>query len=128
MYFPLFSIINCFHHLGFNVPVVECAAPLGMKSKTISDQAITASSIFDQYHGPERTRLDIVKEGLFSGGWMPSYLNLGQWIQVDLTNITKITGVATQGLQELDNWVTKYSITFSVDEGPFLSYNENQVP
>ena len=99
-----------------------------MKSKAIPDQAITASSTLNQYQRPEMARLDNVKEGNISGGWIPLYNNLGQWIQIDLISITKITAVATQGLQELDYWVKEYSITYSVNGGPYISYKDGQVP
>lgn len=102
-------------------------SPLGMKSKEIPDEAITATSVFNQYHGPERARRDKVIEGLYTGGWVSLYIDLGQWIQVDLGNITKITGVATQGHHELFRWVTDYYLSYSVNGGPFLSYNDNQV-
>ena len=102
-------------------------SPLGMKSKEIPDEAITATSIKDQYNGPERARLDKVMEGSNKGGWEPLYNDLGQWIQVDLGNITKITGVATQGHHEWLHWVTEYYLSYSINGGPFLSYNDNQV-
>ena len=73
-------------------------------------------------------RLDNVKEGNISGGWIPLYNNLGQWIQIDLISITKITAVATQGLQELDYWVKEYTITYSVHGGPYIPYKDGQVP
>ena len=98
-----------------------------MKSGKIPDSAITATTIYSQYHGPERARLDTVKKGRFIGAWIPKTQDMGQWIQVDLGNITKITRVATQGRQDLFQWVKSYSITYSVNGGPFLPYNDNQV-
>ena len=98
-----------------------------MKSKEIPDESITASSVKDQYNGPERARLDTVMEGSYTGGWLPLYNDFGQWIQVDLGNITKVTGVAAQGHHEYFYWVTEYYLSYSVDGGPFLSYNDNQV-
>ncbi|KAL9959225.1 hypothetical protein ACROYT_G036322 [Oculina patagonica] len=112
---------------GFDVPVLECMSPLGMKSREIPDEAITATTVLSQFHGPERARLDTVIEGSYTGGWVSFYINLGQWIQVDLGNITKITAVATQGHHDLFHWVTEYYLSYSVNGGPFLSYNDNQV-
>ena len=98
-----------------------------MKSGKIPDSAITATTIYNQFYGPERARLDTVKSGSFNGAWIPKTQDMGQWIQVDLGNITKITRIATQGRQEAANWVKSYSITFSLEGGPFLSYSNNQV-
>ncbi|XP_078344114.1 lactadherin-like [Oculina patagonica] len=112
---------------GFDIPVQECMSPLGMKSKEIPDEAITATTVLSQYHGPERARLDAVIEGSYTGGWVSLYIDLGQWVQVDLGNITKITAVATQGHHELLHWVTEYYLSYSVNGGPFLSYNDNQI-
>ena len=98
-----------------------------MKSGKVPNSAITATTSFDQYHGPERARLDTVKSGSYAGAWIPQSQDTGEWIQVDLGKITKITGLATQGRQDAKQWVKSYSITYSVEGGPFLPYNDNQV-
>ena len=98
-----------------------------MKSGKIPDSAITATTIYNQYCGPERARLDTVKSGNFNGAWIPKTLDMGQWIQVDLGKITKIARIATQGRQDAAQWVKSYSITYSLEGGPFLPYNNNQV-
>ena len=98
-----------------------------MKSGKIPDSAITATTSYSQYYGPERARLDTVKSGSFNGAWIPKTRDMGQWIQVDLGNITKITRIATQGRQDAAQWVKSYSITYSLEGGPFLPYNNNQV-
>ena len=89
--------------------------------------AITASSIYSQYYGPERARLDSAKSGSYAGAWIPKYQDLGQWIGVDLGKITKITRIANQGRQEAGHWVKSYSLSYSVEGGPFLPYNNKQV-
>ena len=98
-----------------------------MKSGKIPDSAITATTSYSQYYGPERARLDTVKSGSFNGAWIPKTQDMGQWIQVDLRNVTKITRIATQGRQDAAQWVKSYCITYSVNGGPFLPYNKNQV-
>ena len=89
--------------------------------------AITASSINSQYYGPERARLDSAKSGSYAGAWIPKNQDIGQWIQVDLGKITKITRIATQGRQDAGQWVKSYSLTYSVEGGPFLPYSNHQV-
>jgi len=98
-----------------------------MKSGKIPNSAITATTSYNQYYGPERARLNTVKTGSFIGAWVPKTSDIGQWIQVDLGKITKITRLATRGREDASQWVKSYSITYSVEGGPFLPYNNNQV-
>ncbi|KAL9955591.1 hypothetical protein ACROYT_G036933 [Oculina patagonica] len=120
-----FELYGCTE--GFEPPKLECQSDLGMKNGKIPDSAITASSSYSQHHGPERARLDTVRSGRYVGAWIPQSQNGGQWIQVDLGKITKITRLATQGRQDAKQWVKSYSITYSVGGGIFLPYNDNQV-
>ena len=113
--------------LGFEPPKLQCQSELGMKSGKIPDSAITVTTVYSQYYGPERARLDTVKSGSFYGAWIPKTQDMGQWIQVDLGKIAKITRIATQGRQDAAQWVKSYSISYSVNGGPFLPYNKNQV-
>ena len=115
------------HWKGFEPPKLECQSELGMKSGKIPNSAITATTSLNQYYGPERARLDTVKLGSYAGAWIPKSQDAGQWIQVDLGKITEITRLATQGRQDAGHWVKSYSITYSVEGGPFLPYNDNQV-
>ena len=98
-----------------------------MKSGKIPNSAIAATTSLNQYYGPERARLDTVKSGSYAGAWIPKANDLGQWIGVDLGKITKITRIASQGRQDAGHWVKSYSLTYSVEGGPFLPYNNNQV-
>ena len=125
MLYPIDGL--CIKHAGFTPPKLECQSQLGMKSGKIPNSAITASSILNQYYGPDRARLDTIKSGSYAGAWIPKYQDLGQWIQVDLGKITKITRIATQGRQDASHWVKSYSLTYSVEGGPFLLYNNKQV-
>ena len=98
-----------------------------MKSGKIPNSAISATTILNQYYGTERARLDTVKSGSYAGAWIPKTQDAGQWIEVDLGKITKITRLATQGRQDSTQFVKSYTITYSVEGGPFLPYNGNQV-
>lgn len=42
---------------------MKCSSPLGMESGRIPDLSIVASSRLDQYRGPERSRLNMTKNG-----------------------------------------------------------------
>lgn len=98
-----------------------------MKSGDIPDNSISATSSLNQYHGPERARLNTVRSGSFIGAWVPKTQDIGQFIEVDLGKITKITRLATRGREDSSQWVRSYRISYSVEGGPFLSYNNNQV-
>ena len=54
-----------------------------------------------------------------AGAWSPLSLDSGQWIQVDLGNITMVTKIATQGRQDAAQWVTEYKVSYSLDGGYF---------
>ncbi|KAL9964183.1 hypothetical protein ACROYT_G027778 [Oculina patagonica] len=94
----------------------QCLAPLGMESRRIKDDQITASSVI---HAAHQARLNF-KGG--HGGWTAETKDGNQWIQVDLGNNTKITGLATQGEYKYDQWVTKYKIQYSDDGMNFRYY------
>ena len=98
-----------------------------MTTGQIPSSAITATSLYNQYYGPERARLQTSKTGSYAGAWIPKANDIGQWIQVDLGKITKITRIATQGRQDAAQWVKTYSISYSVEGGPFLTYNNDSV-
>ena len=51
---------------------------------------------------------------------MPASLNKYQWLQVDMGNWTRVTGVATQGRQNANYWVKSYSI--STSDGKFFEF------
>ena len=123
----LFVWFSAFLWLGFEHPKLECQSELGMKSGNIPNSAISATSSWNQYYGPERARLNTVKSGSFRGAWVAETQDIGQFIEVDLGKITKITRLATQGREDSSQWVKSYCITYSVEGGPFLPYNNNQV-
>ncbi|XP_022809965.1 coadhesin-like, partial [Stylophora pistillata] len=181
---------------GFEPPKLECQAELGMSSGKIPNSAITATTSYNQYYGPERARLNTVKSGSFAGAWLPNSQDLGQWIQVDLGSFsipsippcqiqlgmqngkipnsaltasskwnanygpenarlhfhpvsgrqgawvarvqnvnqwlqvdfgveTQVTRIATQGRQNKNQYVTKYTLRYSLDKSQWNMYQPN---
>jgi len=109
--------------LGFPKPILRpCAEALGMYSGLISDSAITASSSANPTtYAPEIGRLHYLSSGSGTGGsWASGGNNPYQWLQVDLGNSTRITGVATQGRQDTSQWVKSYSLSSS--DGQFFEF------
>ena len=102
-----------------------CVSPLGMESKFISDAQISASSQLNDDRAPAYARLhsQTVTDGK-NGGWSACKNDLYQWFQVDLGSKVIVTRVATQGIDGLDEWVTKYRIQFSYSGINFQFYKK----
>ena len=59
------------------------------------------------------------------GSWSARTNDANQWLQVDLGGeLTKVTGVASQGRNDIDQWVTKYKLQYSNDGVSFKYYIE----
>ena len=76
---------------------------------------MTASSSYNNLHAPFLGRLHRAKRGRYVGAWCARHNNHNQWLQVDLGRTMKISGIATQGRQDADQWVTSYWVEFSSD-------------
>lgn len=99
---------------------LECQGALGMESRAISDEQITASLYTNADHAPYRARLHNQER---AGAWTTP--NGQHWLQVDLRDDSiRITRVATQGRYSYDQWVTKYRLQYSDDGLNFRYYKE----
>ena len=60
-----------------------------------------------------------------AGSWSSRPNDANQWLQIDLgiTN-AKVTGLASQGRADADQWVTKYKLQYSHDGVHFYFYRE----
>ena len=103
---------------------LDCIEPVGMESGAISDVQISASSNKDDSFAASRARLLVKKSGIRQGGWSPFKDDLNQWLQVDLGRLTTVTRLATQGRDGSDEWVTKYTLQYSVDGVIYHDYRE----
>ncbi|XP_031574613.1 uncharacterized protein LOC116308348 isoform X2 [Actinia tenebrosa] len=102
-----------------------CNEALGLESGWIENSAVTASSNWDAQHMAWRARLNIEKQGSFTGGWSARTNNVNQWIQVDFGRSTRVTAVATQGRQDSDQWVTRYTLSYGNNPNDLSSYRVN---
>ena len=101
--------------------VVPCTASLGMEERLIKDGQITASSELDSNHPAIQARLNFKAGGGKQGAWSPDY-GANPWIQVALDSYTRLTGIATQGGNGVNQWVTKYQLQYSDDGVNFHYY------
>ncbi|KAI8490945.1 hypothetical protein Bbelb_313640 [Branchiostoma belcheri] len=94
--------------------------PLGMESSAISDGRITASSLHSSDYHPHFGRLYGVRG---EGGWAARTSVIGEWLQVDLGEMKRVTGVITQGRQrDYEQWVTSYKLRYSADGTDWTTY------
>ena len=112
--------------IGFDsIKRLDCLNALGMESYAISDVQISASSEHNANHAAALGRLHLKPVGLGKGAWVAASSDTTPWLQIDLIkHYTKITSVATQGRQDGNHWVTKYSLLYSNDSITFLYYKE----
>ena len=96
-----------------------------MRTGAISDAQITASSIWDSSHEAYQGRLNFQAISLKSGSWSAGRNGLYQWLQVFFGGpLFTVTGVATQGRSDHDQWVTRYRLMYSDDGLRFQDYRE----
>ena len=93
-----------------------------MESRLIRDAQITASSEWDSNHAAIQARLNFKAGGGKQGAWSARSNDVNQWIQVALGSYTKVTGIATQGRNGANQWVTKYQLQYSDDGVNFYYY------
>ena len=108
-----------------------CVSPLGMEDGRIEDSQITASSVIrgrTPYAWLARLNRNIPSWG----AWCPDYTggkktekNYDQYIQIDLLNLTKVTGIATQGrsYSRGREYAKDYKISYRRDGGIWNFYH-----
>ena len=100
-------------------------AGLGMESRAIPDKHISASSEWNHGHRAANARLHFQAGGGRTGAWSAKYNNGRQFLQVNLGRWVKITRINTQGRQDANQWVKKYTLSYSYDGVYFRPYNLN---
>lgn len=95
-----------------------------MESRLIEDAQITASSEYSSGYAAIQARLNFKAAGGKQGAWSAGSNNANQWIQVALDGLMTLTGIATQGRNDVNQWVTKYKLQYSGDGVNFHYYKE----
>uniref|UniRef100_A0AAY4CF30 Milk fat globule-EGF factor 8 protein n=1 Tax=Denticeps clupeoides TaxID=299321 RepID=A0AAY4CF30_9TELE len=97
-----------------------CTETLGMKSRLISDEKVSASSAhrtwgIDTFTWlPHYARLD--RQGK-TNAWSAASNNQSEWLQVDLDTPKRITGIITQGAKDFGvvQFVSAFKVAYSDD-------------
>lgn len=108
----------------FNIANAECNIPLGMASRLISDDQITASHYID-YWEPKLARLN--NAGSYNA-WS-AHMNTSSlpWLQVDLQETHLISGIKTQGANRYFSqyYITEFFVVYSKDKKKWAAFKGN---
>lgn len=97
-----------------------------MANGLVTDQQMSASSLWDKDHGPENARLNLAAIRRKTGAWAAKTNDQKQFLQVDFWRNVKITKFQTQGYHDYPWWVQNYTISYSVNGSrTFQTYQEN---
>ncbi|XP_069566819.1 macrophage mannose receptor 1-like, partial [Brachyistius frenatus] len=92
-----------------------CLHGLGVENGTIANSQLSASSSVGSFT-PSRARLN------GNSCWMPLGNPTSSWIQVNLGQTRKVTGIVIQGCPQNDHWITKFKMQHSMDGTTWTDY------
>uniref|UniRef100_A0A3B4BHY2 F5/8 type C domain-containing protein n=1 Tax=Periophthalmus magnuspinnatus TaxID=409849 RepID=A0A3B4BHY2_9GOBI len=108
-------------------PICSYHRPLGFESGFVTSDQISCSNQ-DQYSGwysswlSNKARLN--SQG-FGCAWLSRFNDQFQWIQIDLKEVSIMSGILTQGRCDADEWITKYSLQYrTVDNLNWVYYKD----
>ena len=104
-----------------------CINALGMDDRSIDNSQITASSSKPNYE-PSNGRLNHIKTASKGGSWCSATPDKLQYLQIDLAKEMTISGIATQGAGDTQDWVQKYKLQKSDDGRVFNEHTEFGMP
>ncbi|MEQ2275125.1 hypothetical protein XENORESO_021066 [Xenotaenia resolanae] len=93
-----------------------CLHGLGVEDGNITDFQLSASSSIGSFTA-NKARLN------GNSCWMPSGSAMSSWIQVNLGQTRKVTGIVIQGCPHNDYWVTKFKLQHSMDGASWTDYS-----
>ncbi|KAK5617685.1 hypothetical protein CRENBAI_001663 [Crenichthys baileyi] len=95
-----------------------CLHGLGVEDGNITDFQLSASSSIGSFTA-NKARLN------GNSCWMPSGSATSSWIQVNLGQTRKVTGIVIQGCPHNDHWVTKFKLQHSMDGASWTDYSSD---
>ena len=99
-----------------------CQIQLGMQNGKLPNSALSASSQYNAYAGPENARLHFCAESGRYGAWIAQKQDHNQYYQVDFGVETQVTRIETQGRQDSLQYVKEYTLRYSIDGSYFKQY------
>ena len=95
-----------------------------MENRKISDSQIKSSTQLDENHSAKHSRLHSKANRENGGSWSALKNDVNQWLQVDLGSYIRVTGIATQGRNGRDEWVTKFRLQYGENEDIFHFFED----
>jgi len=97
---------------------------MGLEDRRVHRGQLSASSSANYNHGPDRGRLNQRNTNGRTGAWCSQRRDTRQWWQIDFERKTTLTGIATQGRYEANQWVTSYIVRYGDDGRVFRDYRQ----
>ena len=89
-----------------------------MENGKITNNEISASSVYNSNTGASRARLNFIPSGGVSGGWVAAADDDKSTLTITFSYpFTRVTGIATQGRQDASEWVKTYRLKYSKPNG-----------
>ena len=90
-----------------------------MENGTITNDEISASSVYDSSTGASRARLNVIPTGGASGGWVAADDDDDKpTLAITFSyQFTRVTRIATQGRQDANQWVKNYRLKYIKPNG-----------
>ena len=86
---------------------------LGLEDGRIQNGAMLASSDAGSKHKAYYGRLNLSLGSGNAGAWSARTSDANQWLQIDFGRETTVTKVLTQGRQDANQWVTRYTMSYN---------------
>ncbi|KAF1744687.1 hypothetical protein MXB_1000, partial [Myxobolus squamalis] len=118
---------NCLFELVYRIQ--DCNQPIGIESRVIVDNQLTASSSYN-LHFPYYARLNLIGENGDPArtAWCADGKDTNPHIDINLGELKTITGISVQGLGLFDNWVTGFLVCYSTnDNNDIFCIKENGI-
>uniref|UniRef100_A0A2C9K961 F5/8 type C domain-containing protein n=1 Tax=Biomphalaria glabrata TaxID=6526 RepID=A0A2C9K961_BIOGL len=95
----------------YTPPDIYCNIPMNVdRPSMITNIQLTSSSQYNSLTSAANGRL----ENTLSS-WVPSFSDKNRWHQVDFLTAQNLSGVLTQGSPNMENWVTSFTLSTSMD-------------
>ncbi|KAG8199486.1 hypothetical protein JTE90_009334 [Oedothorax gibbosus] len=104
-----------FHSTEKPMMLETCIDPMGFENHQLPDTLITVSSSESPDSDKSRIRLNTPSNDQGTGGWIPAMSDYKPIVIIDFYEERNLTGIITQGLEDMDKWVMSYYVLYSLD-------------